>query len=428
MERIPGLVSDRPLRYRVAIDPALDDQLRDLTAREAPRLQRLTHGVARAIAAQCILRGMTDQGALSYSRRAEWWHGRGIPRPYTFNRTLAAIDGLTACGLIEGHRAQPNQGDGFQSVIWASPALIEWAQGLTLPATPLVRDVGPLLRYRDCDGFDYAPATLDKGMARDVAELTAALSGVRVQLQLDRLRNARTGPGGIVSWDIPKKKGEGYRRYAAQIGPASFFRSFKDLAEGGIGGGRFYDGDGVQRIPKADRRPKHGESAVTMDGEDTAEPDFPAHHVRMLYAKAGAPCPDPESLHDYPGLDHLPKDARKGAVFGLINAPSKRAAIQSLADYPGRKSPGLPYADAAALVDAVEAKHASIAGAFGRGEGLRLQLDDSAIALAVLKDLAREGIPAWPIHDSFLCKKRHEGRVRQAMADAFDQYRQRVAA
>lgn len=428
MERIPGLVSDRPLRYRVAIDPALDDQLRELTAREAPRLQRLTHSVARSIAAQCILRGWTDQAALSYSRSAARWHGRGIPRPFTFDRTLAAIDALTACGLIEGHRVQPNQGDGIQSTIWASPALIEWAQALTLPATPLVRDVGPLLRYRDRDGFDYSPATLDKGMARDVAELNAALAGVRVQLQLDRLRNARTGPGGIVSWDIPDRRRGGFQRYAAQIGPASFYRSFKDLAEGGMGGGRLYDGEGVQRIPKADRRPDQGNSAVTMDGEDTAEPDFPAHHVRMLYAKAGAPCPDPESLHSYPGLDHLPKGARKGAVFGLINAPSKRAAIQSLADYPGRKSPGLPYGDAAALVDAVEARHAPIAGAFGRGEGLRLQLEDSAIALTVLKDLAREGIPAWPIHDSFLCKKRHAGRVRQAMAEAFEQYRRRVAA
>jgi hypothetical protein len=56
---------------------------------------------------------------------------------------------------------------------------------------------------------------------------------------------------------------------------------------------------------------------------------------------------------------------------------------------------------------------------FGTGEGIRLQREDSDLALAVLQTMEEAGIVTLPIHDSFLVAEEHEAQLEAAMVDAF---------
>jgi hypothetical protein len=82
-----------------------------------------------------------------------------------------------------------------------------------------------------------------------------------------------------------------------------------------------------------------------------------------------------------------------------VNADTRSAAVKSIANYIGGKG---AYAKAEQRVQQIEAKHQSIASAFGTGAGLRLMRQDSDIAERIVLQLHRQGVVVLPIHDSFL--------------------------
>ena len=80
----------------------------------------------------------------------------------------------------------------------------------------------------------------------------------------------------------------------------------------------------------------------------------------------------------------------------------------------------LPDGITAPEYTALYKKHlAPVKHLLGEGMGLRLQRDDSELALAVLDTLSKEQIVALPVHDSFIVKKKYGDILRAAMGNTF---------
>jgi hypothetical protein len=72
-----------------------------------------------------------------------------------------------------------------------------------------------------------------------------------------------------------------------------------------------------------------------------------------------------------------------------------------------------------AYVSALVERLAPIAQWFGTGEGLRLQREDSDLALGIVDRLLAKGIVALPIHDSFIVAQQNEASLIEAMQSEF---------
>lgn len=67
------------------------------------------------------------------------------------------------------------------------------------------------------------------------------------------------------------------------------------------------------------------------------------------------------------------------------------------------------------LVRDIEAHHAPVAHWFGRERGLDLQYLDSRIAEGVMLEMDELGVPALPVHDSFIVPQSAATALREAM-------------
>jgi len=165
-------------------------------------------------------------------------------------------------------------------------------------------------------------------------------------------------------------------------------------------GGRMYGGWWIN-TPKSLRK------KITINGQPTVELDFSGCAVRMLYHERGIDYQgDPyrlEAIAAYElevGLkaDHF-REAVKAITQALINDcdglhPEAIALPDGLSFRPKFKR--------AEVRRMIEEEHAPIADAFRTGAGLRLQRQDSDLALEIIGTLREQGIVALPIHDSFV--------------------------
>jgi DNA-binding XRE family transcriptional regulator len=155
--------------------------------------------------------------------------------------------------------------------------------------------------------------------------------------------------------------------------------------------------------------PKKARQLITLSGEHVSEPDYPAHHLRILYALEGHPPPD-----DPYEVNGWERSVVKLTLLIMINAPSWQSARGAI-----RHRLGLSRDQALPLIHELELRHAPIAKHFQSGAGCWLQWYDSRMADRILIEATREAIPVIPIHDSFLTLGKHENRVRELMDMAF---------
>lgn len=164
-------------------------------------------------------------------------------------------------------------------------------------------------------------------------------------------------------------------------------------------GGRFY-GHWAQGIPCRYR------AHLLINGEPATEYDFSGLHCRLLYAQVGAipPAGDMYSLPNLPDADNKAvRDVLKTLWLAAINADTDDAAIRAT-QRGVRQEYGVTVTQGELQVwlAGLRERHAPIAGFLGSGAGLRLQYADSLLAEGILLDLAAQGIPAIPVHDSFI--------------------------
>lgn len=194
-------------------------------------------------------------------------------------------------------------------------------------------------------------------------------------------------------------------------------------------GGRLYAslttfGLDYQTVPSDMRR------TITIDGNRSVELDYSAMHIRILYAQKGETLgrTDPYVC----GSSKL-RPLVKKALMILLNASSRDVVVYKLEEWRKElyssnhltqhehqaKEAFQNCSDVNELLDAIERKHAKISDEFYTGVGVCLQNIDSQIALAVVMNFARRGIPVLPVHDSFIIAEERKDELREVMTNEF---------
>jgi hypothetical protein len=331
---------------------------------------------------------------ISYSRRRAFYtESQRYYRPtYSYRGVIPAVEQLAAEGTIEHEKVPPGH-RGFQSRFRATPDLLKELSAVQVQYKPL-----ELIVLRDDDGnpVDYCDNRETRTMRKRLTELNEALLSQQIGVGDRIIREGnRLDNGG---------------RAQAQLHRV-FHRGDFNL------GGRFYGGL-WQNMPETsgydrDGRYRIGREQITINGEPTAEVDYRAMHIRLLYQEAGKPMPDDP-------YDFAPRDQAKLALLIAINARSHRSAVRALADALRQEGGiGDPYATAQKLLRAAKARHPDIAWALASDAGVRLMRKDSELAERVMLESVRAiGIAPLAVHDSFIVPARQKGRLMEAMEDA----------
>lgn len=339
-------------------------------------------GAAGAAMALAAYEASKAGKAVSYSRNRNYYHGGRHPL-MTYTNVTRGADDLEAGQWIQHFKQAPGCRN-WQSAFHATDTLID-AMGYVLDRTPKLKleKLRHLTILRDADGkaMDFKPTREIDRRDRKTATFNEAISSAEI-IALD---------------------GSNMACPMARIHNETFDR-----------GGRFYGmGTSWQNIKSEARK------ALSIDGEPVVELDFKTLHPAILYAEAGVPMPA-----DCYAIDGWPRDLVKVAMLTLINATTESKARFSIAHSDRMAQvaePGSQEAlkSAAGLIEAIKRKHAPIAEAFHSDAGARLMRIDSDIAEAVMGTLiARKGIVALPVHDSFLVPASKRDELEQAMAQA----------
>jgi len=220
-------------------------------------------------------------------------------------------------------------------------------------------------------------------------------------------------------------------------------------------GGRFYTKH-FQTLTKENR------AKLLIDGEQTVEPDFSAMHLAILYAMKGLQI-DYDTAYDFEGFE---RSVAKAVVLRAVNIKSLTSleSIITLSANPDnqakyyahkekriiydlRRAKGLkckePYKEewmesfiegipvgtnAKQLIKAFSERHSAIFDLIGSKDlGLRLQAIDSEIVALVLTTLEVKRIPALPVHDSVIVKKRNKAITVLTMMLAFNEISKKIS-
>ena len=170
-------------------------------------------------------------------------------------------------------------------------------------------------------------------------------------------------------------------------------------------GGRLYcqspKGYNFQNIRKSERL------RITIDGAQTVQPDYSGLHIHMLYAELGI------QFNEAPYIYYDSRKAPyKQAILTLLNAPTRRIALESLRHQ-------VPNYDWQSVIHRIISYHRPIKQFFGSGVGLQLQNKDGRMAIDILSHFAKKGIPVLPVHDSFIITTGYGDELRTVMQKVY---------
>jgi hypothetical protein len=189
-------------------------------------------------------------------------------------------------------------------------------------------------------------------------------------------------------------------------------RVFNNSSQKFDAGGRFY---GASHLDL----PRHLRGFIHINGEPTVELDYDALHPMMLYNLRGHGLPEyPYDMIEGPEEKKL----KKKALLTAINATTDELAIRGIRkEFIGMGIRGSILKDEAlkGLLARAKKAHPLIADDIGKNKGVYLQSIDSKIADAILTNLMSKGIPALPVHDSFIVPARHEDELREQMVEQY---------
>jgi len=200
------------------------------------------------------------------------------------------------------------------------------------------------------------------------------------------------------------------RVQAGDLTALHLYRVFKDDWRHG---GRVYGGWWIN-LPKLER------ANLTILGDPVVELDYAQLHPTLLFARAGIELNfDP---YEIPGLigPHV-RSLGKRTFNRLVNRTARSEGGCGLPLHPSAEDRDqLPdgVAFSSYLQRFVERLN-PVCAWFGTGEGVRLQREDSDLALGILETLDVKDIPVLPVHDSFIVRRKDEGILREAMIDMF---------
>ncbi|MFP4572919.1 MAG: hypothetical protein ACLFNW_08120 [Desulfobacterales bacterium] len=180
-------------------------------------------------------------------------------------------------------------------------------------------------------------------------------------------------------------------------------------------GGRFY---GAFHL----RMPSELRQLTYINGNNMAEADYKALHIRMLYHMEqidyrGDPyeaiCKNPEDRSFFKRLQLI-----------AINAPTETKVLKGIRheiwkndlNYKSKNNDLYP------LLERFKQAHKPIAKYLATGIGRTLQNMDSAITESILMTLKKKGIPALPVHDSYVVEEKHKGLLAEVMNETYEKF------
>ena len=192
--------------------------------------------------------------------------------------------------------------------------------------------------------------------------------------------------------------------------------------------GRFYGGF-WQNIPERKKKiikgkevkvPDRYRQHILINGNATIELDYSSFHPKMIHDLAGV-----EMTGDpYEGIGDLDRDHGKSIFNKMINAVGKDKAEskeKAIGAYMNEfNNEGITKLAATAALEAVLERHSQINKYFFSGKGLKLMYYDSQIANNVmLRAIDEYQTVLLPLHDSFICVREFEDKLRQLMREEY---------
>jgi len=162
--------------------------------------------------------------------------------------------------------------------------------------------------------------------------------------------------------------------------------------------------------------PIASESAL-VNGLTTVEPDFSAHHVRLLYHMAGIDYREDPYLALTSDADE--RDVLKKLVLIALNAKDENKAIWEFIDVAKEEfGKEFRHSYVKGLMQDFKDIHSRIAGNM-HCVGRMLMNKDAAITEKILMKLLDLEIPCLPVHDSYIVPVQHESTLREVMSDEY---------
>lgn len=255
-------------------------------------------------------------------------------------------------------------------------------------------------------GLSAAPADVEA--SRDLLIAINARLGA-TDLRLHPAVEAIADSRGMEDEGEDQDARERKRCYAGDRTAKALYRAFKHDWEHG---GRIYGGWWMSE--KRIWRPY-----LQIDGQPCVELDYKTLHPRLLYRRVETEMPDDPYLIGGTGTQAM-RDLGKRTFNRLLNRaerdPTKRLRMKAARGDPRILPKGTPYK---VYLNSLVHHLSDIEQWFGSGEGIRLQRQDSDLAIQVLSRMEDKGIVTLPIHDSFVVAKDQEVHLRNAMEEAY---------
>jgi hypothetical protein len=405
-----------------------------------------------------LIHGYLMNQPIRYSRRKSCY---GLPKRYgkpwfTYTHIVGTIDRLQEVDLIETRNGfRDADGRSFMSRMRPTQRLIDFVGHGRAKTEPLKE----LIRLKGCDKrlIDYEETAATEAMRERLAaynELMASAemkivlpAGTRLNEKSDRIlrenypwtsRIRRSlypyyDPYQVLIYSSvvssptihpvlthppitnPNHHYWGKISPEGVIFPLEHIQTYRVFNRGSFeAGGRFYS-KGLRSYMGL---PKQLRKLIHLSGERVVELDYSGLHLQFAYHLKGRDYRnDP---YEFCEGDEVQRKAHKLAALILINSASRKKAIQATRKtFIEEKIPSLTDAAINTIFDRLIGEHAFIGEFFLSDAGVRFQNLDSQIMEGILTHFTGKGIPILPLHDSCLIASRHEGELRDVMAQEY---------
>ena len=290
--------------------------------------------------------------------KGTYWHKCGL----THRFTVDALDRLHSDGYINQHIGFYNHLGGFGRLtrIYGTEKLSERIDA------PLIGDHIQLQQDAELivlKGFEYTSDALPEDH-QDLVRLNA------INDFLEAFRWPQHGPVRLIYTGGPVRGGRVYTRF--------------------------------QNLPKGIR------AELTLNGKPTVELDYKANHLMMLLAMHGVPLPT-DPYMEISKSAGCTRDQVKEFFTKSLGADLETKAFNAL------KVKRFNRNLFKAVKDASLTLYPSLSVALFRDIGSNLQSLEGQIALDIMYEGVKVGVPVLPVHDSFITSVDHEDWLREQM-------------
>lgn len=390
-------------------------------------LLKLEKSRVRRNVSMYVVNLILNNGKVAVSRSKGWFNNHPNSRWHTYRSAIKSQDLLQELGFVKISRGYRTAGfsKGFSSTLEVTDkfkvVFLKEDIKKEIISSRLEVDVSNLYDILvDSNGYKGVGSDREKAISMDNIgkEITTALQSHFLKKGLeDALRNMSK-----LNTELFSKITLGFDdgRVTNTISNVYLTRIFKE-----DGCGRIYQqyASSYQQLPKEDR--KH----LTINGLKTVEVDYSNLHINLLYHKVDKDNPVEDSYMAIVKVllgkpDPEIREIIKLYIIIAINAKNFRSSVSAMNLKHSKmvrklKEKNIKFKD---IINAFGKVHPDIQKFLNSNISFELMLKDSTILENVLLRLNKEGILGLPLHDSIICQKGFERRVKEIMIEEYKNY------